>query len=200
MKHETDPLFKTSVEWSLIKEKQTKQQISSWRHICSLIFDGYHTYRPTGFNIKCSRSSQYCIFAQCFFLFFKFVFLQSTEFLSEGTNLEITSANEIPTDKSWEIKNIKQNAAARSFTQTEKLMSPLPPYCKKGRESYSNKQYIRYNTFLFLHTWTASCTSITPNISKLFQTCARTLLIVRYTSLFPSKDIQQCQAKLSWMV
>lgn len=34
------------------------------------------------------------------FFFFKFVFLQSTEFLSEGTNLEITSANEIPTDKS----------------------------------------------------------------------------------------------------
>lgn len=134
------------------------------------------------------------------FFFFKFVFLQSTEFLSEGTNLEITYANEIPTDKSWEIKNIKQNAAARSFTQTEKLTSPLPPYCKKGRESYSNKQYIRYNTFLFLHTWTASCTTITPNISKLFQTCARTLLIVRYTSLFPSKDIQQCQAKLSWMV
>lgn len=54
------------------------------------------------------------------FFFLKFVFLQSTEFLSEGTNLEITSANEIPTDKSWEIKNIKQNAAARTVLRKQK--------------------------------------------------------------------------------
>lgn len=50
---------------------------------------------------KYSSSSQYCILHSV---------IQTTEFLSEGTKLEITSAKEIPTDKHDERKDIKRGA------------------------------------------------------------------------------------------
>lgn len=70
---------------------------------------------------KYSSSSQYCILHSV---------IQTTEFSSEGTKLEITSANEIPTDKHDELKDIK--LGAETVLHNIKLTLSLPTHGKKG--------------------------------------------------------------------
>lgn len=59
---------------------------------------------------KYSSSSQYCILHSV---------IQTTEFLSEGTKLEITSANETPTDEHEEEEELKDIELRQFYTTKE---------------------------------------------------------------------------------
>lgn len=75
--------------------------LKPWCHVCIFNLQWLITQTNEFQHKKYSSSSQYCILHSV---------IQTTEFLSEGTKLEITSANEIPTDKHDELKDFELGA------------------------------------------------------------------------------------------